>query len=88
MHKKSCGLLTNANQYYDGRFTNGFTWPEFLTMPNTMLSHSGKGKLHSRISRKVAQLVHLILSPHFTLNLPYFQISKNKQDTLSLMTKV
>ncbi|MEX6008147.1 SGNH/GDSL hydrolase family protein [Providencia hangzhouensis] len=45
MHKKSCGLLTNANQYYDGRFTNGFTWPEFLTMPNTMLSHSGKGKV-------------------------------------------
>ncbi|MBN6362434.1 SGNH/GDSL hydrolase family protein [Providencia huaxiensis] len=45
MHKKSCGLLTNANQYYNGRFTNGFTWPEFLTMPNTMQSHSSKGKV-------------------------------------------
>lgn len=45
MHKKSGGLLTNANQYHDGRFTNGFTWPEFLTMPNMMLSHSSKGKV-------------------------------------------
>ncbi|MEY0473789.1 SGNH/GDSL hydrolase family protein [Providencia huaxiensis] len=45
MHKKSCGLLTNANQYYNGRFTNGFTWPEFLTMPNTMQSYSSKGKV-------------------------------------------
>ncbi|WP_285316623.1 SGNH/GDSL hydrolase family protein [Providencia rettgeri] len=45
MYKKSGGLLTNANQYHDGRFTNGFTWPEFLTMPNTMKSHSSKGKV-------------------------------------------
>ncbi|MGS8098881.1 SGNH/GDSL hydrolase family protein [Providencia sp. PROV_01] len=45
MYKKSGGLLTNANQYHDGRFTNGFTWPEFLTIPNMMLSHSSKGKV-------------------------------------------
>lgn len=36
MYKKSGGLLTRANQYYNGRFTNGMTWAEFLTMPTLM----------------------------------------------------
>ncbi|EMI5492292.1 hypothetical protein REJ26_003437 [Providencia stuartii] len=38
MYKKSGGLLTRANPYYDGRFTNGSTWSEFLTNPSAMRS--------------------------------------------------
>ncbi|MDV5227225.1 SGNH/GDSL hydrolase family protein [Providencia rettgeri] len=39
MYKKSGNLLTRANQYYNGRFTNGTTWAEFLTMPSAMQSN-------------------------------------------------
>lgn len=34
MSSKSHGLVPSGHQYYDGRFTNGFTWPEFLCSPN------------------------------------------------------
>ncbi len=34
MSSKSHGLVPLGHQYYDGRFTNGFTWPEFLCSPN------------------------------------------------------
>ena len=36
MRKKTLGMLPSASQYYKGRFTNGFTWVDFLTSPNNM----------------------------------------------------
>lgn len=42
MLKKSFGLLPRANQYHEGRFTNGGTWSEFLTMPKLMKNSEGK----------------------------------------------
>ncbi|HHL2561933.1 TPA: SGNH/GDSL hydrolase family protein [Yersinia enterocolitica] len=36
MRKKTLGMLPSASQYYQGRFTNGFTWVDFLTSPNNM----------------------------------------------------
>ncbi|MBO1916247.1 hypothetical protein J4727_11135 [Providencia rettgeri] len=86
--QKSCGLLTNANQYYDGRFTNGLHGLEFLTMPNTMLSHSGKGKVtltnKSEGGSTCAPYFKSTLHPQFAI----LSNIENKQDTLSLMTKV
>ncbi|MGN5739126.1 SGNH/GDSL hydrolase family protein, partial [Xanthomonas citri pv. mangiferaeindicae] len=38
MLNKSFGLLPRANQYHNGKFTNGGTWSEFLTMSNLMKS--------------------------------------------------
>lgn len=34
MLKKSHHLLPSRNQYYEGRFTNGFVWSEFLSSPS------------------------------------------------------
>lgn len=36
MRKKTLGIFPSASQYYKGRFTNGFTWVDFLTAPNNM----------------------------------------------------
>ncbi|HDL8470320.1 TPA: lipase, partial [Yersinia enterocolitica] len=36
MRKKTLGMLPSASQYYKGRFTNGFTWVDFLTSPKNM----------------------------------------------------
>ncbi|CNK87038.1 putative lipase/acylhydrolase [Yersinia aldovae] len=33
MLNKTFGLLPSASQYHQGRFTNGFTWVDFLTSP-------------------------------------------------------
>ncbi|EJD6368030.1 lipase [Providencia rettgeri] len=41
MLKKTLGLLPSAPQYYKGRFTNGFTWVDFLTSP-TVMSYKDK----------------------------------------------
>ncbi|WP_434626806.1 SGNH/GDSL hydrolase family protein [Chromobacterium sp. CV08] len=30
MWKKTCGIMPSSRQYYDGRFTNGFVWTDFL----------------------------------------------------------
>ncbi|HDN2512704.1 TPA: lipase [Providencia rettgeri] len=40
MHRKSGGLLPRSRQYYEGKFTNGSTWIEFLVNPVFMKSHS------------------------------------------------
>lgn len=36
MKSKSLGLIPSAPQYYDGRFTNGYTWVDFLSSPAYM----------------------------------------------------
>jgi len=36
MHSKTLGLIPSAPQYYDGRFTNGYTWVDFLSSPAYM----------------------------------------------------
>ncbi|MBM2885071.1 GDSL family lipase [Chromobacterium phragmitis] len=36
MCSKTMGLLPSSTAYYQGRFTNGFTWPEFLASPSFM----------------------------------------------------
>lgn len=36
MFAKTFGILPSAPQYHKGKFTNGFTWPEFLTSPHFM----------------------------------------------------
>ena len=36
MFTKTFHVLPSAPQYHEGRFTNGFTWAEFLTSPNFM----------------------------------------------------
>lgn len=33
MFKKTYHILPSCSQYYDGRFTNGFVWSEFLSSP-------------------------------------------------------
>lgn len=33
MLDKSFGILPAASQYYEGRFTNGFTWADFISSP-------------------------------------------------------
>lgn len=36
MRSKTFGLMPSAPQYYDGRFTNGFTWVDILSSPKYM----------------------------------------------------
>lgn len=36
MYSKSLGFIPSAPQYYDGRFTNGYTWVDFLSSPAYM----------------------------------------------------
>ncbi|POB00593.1 GDSL family lipase [Chromobacterium sinusclupearum] len=36
MCSKTLGLLPSSTAYYQGKFTNGFTWPEFLASPSFM----------------------------------------------------
>lgn len=36
MHSKTLGLIPSALQYYDGRFTNGYTWVDLLSSPTYM----------------------------------------------------
>lgn len=36
MLAKTSGLMPSSSQYYDGRFTNGYTWVDFLSSPAYM----------------------------------------------------
>lgn len=36
MYSKSLGFIPSAPQYYEGRFTNGYTWIDFLSSPAYM----------------------------------------------------
>ncbi|OON40714.1 hypothetical protein BTJ39_06425 [Izhakiella australiensis] len=36
MYAKTFGFLPSAPQYYEGRFTNGFTWVDFISSPHLM----------------------------------------------------
>lgn len=55
MFKKSHHLLPSYNQYYDGRFTNGFVWDEFLSSPAFLkkeaISFAEGGSTSARYSR-------------------------------------
>ncbi|MFU9139019.1 SGNH/GDSL hydrolase family protein [Erwinia tasmaniensis] len=36
MYSKTSGLMPSSPQYYEGRFTNGYTWVDFLASPTCM----------------------------------------------------
>ncbi|HDL7825206.1 TPA: lipase [Yersinia enterocolitica] len=44
MRKKTLGMLPSASQYYKGRFTNGFTWVDFLSTPKNMIETINKAE--------------------------------------------
>ncbi|EPZ8124065.1 SGNH/GDSL hydrolase family protein [Yersinia enterocolitica] len=44
MCKKTLGILPSASQYYKGRFTNGFTWVDFLSTPKNMIETINKSE--------------------------------------------
>lgn len=54
MFKKTHHILPSYGQYYCGRFTNGYTWPEFLTSPESlgkeMVNFSEGGSTSARYS--------------------------------------
>ena len=55
MFRKSRHLLPSYHQYYDGRFTNGFIWDEFLSSPAFLnkeaISFAEGGSTSARYSR-------------------------------------
>ena len=86
MYHKSGGLLPRSKQYYNGKFTNGSTWIEFLAMPEKMKS--------SAFSHKKTKIPNIELINHseggspcasYSVN-PKFRFLSNMEKQLKGLT--
>lgn len=79
MFEKTHHLLPSYGQYFDGRFTNGFTWTEFLSSPQF---------LSKEMLNFAEGEVHLQAIPALIASATLYQIRTGKSHHTSLPTRI